>query len=361
MNEQRMGSIFEELLKVPPEKREAALTFLVAQKTRHALKPNHATIELTPLCPFSCKMCYIKEEGLKPGATDAMLDVHIWKRIIDEIDIQELESITFTGGEIFSWREFQTLYEYAYDKGLQIGLMTNALLIDEKAVSWLSKRPPKYICVTLYGSSNESYSKLCAYDEAYDKVTKAIELMQNATLPVILQSTITKDNVDDLEEMITYSREKGIAFRYSANLFASRECTSNCVASEITQLKTSSERRERIIDKIRNGKTLEREIVTHGTLCGAGRNSYHITWRGNMQPCILLDGFQVSVLTHTVEDAWQAVRDWTKQIPQLVECQRCPAYAECGDHCLAAHYAETGEYGVPSLRRCIKRQLEENI
>lgn len=360
MPEKENTSFFNELMEVPEEKRAAALSFLMAQKTRKLLHPNHVTIELTPLCPFSCKMCYIKQEGLKPGAVDLMLAGDQWKAIVDQIATQHVESITFTGGEVFSYQYFRDIYEYTYDKGFEIVLMSNAMLIDEQAIQWLVKRPPKYICVTLYGSTEGSYRDLCSVAGAYEKVLHAIDLMQQAGLPLIMQSTITKDNIDDLDAMISFVEERNLAFRYSANLFASRECSVTCANSEIAELKRSAERRERIIEKLRSGEEVKREVVTHGTLCGAGRNSYHINWRGEMQPCILLDAHKVSVLTNTVEAAWNDVRDWTKQIPQLIACQKCPAYEECGDHCLAAHYAETGKFGIPAYRRCIKRQLEES-
>lgn len=360
VSENGKTSLLYELMKVPEEKRAAALSFLMAQKTRKLTRPNHVTIELTPLCPFSCKMCYIKQEGLKPGAVNQMLDGDQWKAILDQIEAQHVESITFTGGEVFSYQYFREVYEYTYDKGFEIVLMSNAMLIDEQAIQWLIKRPPKYICVTLYGSTMDSYGRLCGVPGAYAKVMHAIDLVQKAGLPLIMQSTITKDNVDELDAMIAFVEKRGLAFRYSANLFASRECSVTCASSEIVELKRNAERRKRIIEKLRSGEETERRIITHGTLCGAGRNSYHINWRGEMQPCILLDAYKVSVLTNTVEVAWNDVRDWTKRIPQLTVCQRCPAYEECGDHCLAAHYAETREFGIPAYRRCVKRQLEES-
>ena len=50
-----------------------------------------------------------------------------WKNIIDQIVEHNPESITFTGGEIFFYKDFQDVYTHAYDKGFEIVLMSNAL------------------------------------------------------------------------------------------------------------------------------------------------------------------------------------------------------------------------------------------
>ena len=45
--------------------------------------------------------------------------------------------------------------------GFIISINSNATLIDEKQVEWLSKYKPRCVNVTLYGASNETYKQLC--------------------------------------------------------------------------------------------------------------------------------------------------------------------------------------------------------
>ena len=67
--------------------------------------------------------------------------------------------LNFTGGEIFTYKNFIEIYTYAKNKGFIIDLLTNASLIDNRLITVFKNLPPNSIAVTLYGTNEEDYLK----------------------------------------------------------------------------------------------------------------------------------------------------------------------------------------------------------
>ena len=92
--------------------------------------------ELTPKCNLNCVHCYLHDHHCS--------EMLSYNKIIEIIDIlyeKEVLFLTFTGGEIFTRKDFLDIYTYAKKKGFIIELYTNASLITEDIISALSKYP----------------------------------------------------------------------------------------------------------------------------------------------------------------------------------------------------------------------------
>lgn len=85
--------------------------------------------ELTPKCNFNCVHCYLHDHH---RSEELPYDEII--RIIDILYDKEVLFITFTGGDIFTRKDFLDIYLYAKRKGFIIELYTNGALITEKDI-----------------------------------------------------------------------------------------------------------------------------------------------------------------------------------------------------------------------------------
>ena len=88
--------------------------------------------------------------------------------------------------------------------GFFITLQTNASLIP-KYQKLFENYPPRSIKITLYGSNNETYKKVCQIDNGFTKVHQSIQLLKKMNIPIQLVSTITKQNLDDIKKMAFYA------------------------------------------------------------------------------------------------------------------------------------------------------------
>ena len=66
-----------------------------------------------------------------------------------------------------------------------------------------------------------------------------------------------------------------------------------------------------------------RRRSAQGVRCGAGRNSFCITWDGLLRPCNTFPAIAQSVLELPFKAAWRQINAQVKEFPLPVECQGC--------------------------------------
>ena len=88
-----------------------------------------AFFQLTPVCNLRCRMCYARlgpRDIARRGKR--ILRFEQWKWYIDEAVKEGLTELSLTGGECTLHPDFREIYAYAYDRGLQITVLTNGSL-----------------------------------------------------------------------------------------------------------------------------------------------------------------------------------------------------------------------------------------
>ena len=133
---------------------ETPLTQYLFQKADRQKIPLCGTFELSPLCNFNCRMCYVRKTPLQVKKHPRkMRTLGQWKDLTDQAAEAGMLYLLLTGGEPFLWPDFWELYEYVSQKGLVVSINTNGSMIDRDAVARLKEMPPSIINVTLYGAS----------------------------------------------------------------------------------------------------------------------------------------------------------------------------------------------------------------
>lgn len=142
--------------------------YLYSKAARQRI-PLGGTFELSPVCNFSCHMCYVrktKAELARLGKREITADE--WIRMGKECRDAGMLYLLLTGGEPFLYPEFRRLYEALHEMGLLLILNTNGTLIDEETVGWLKDRAPSRVNVTLYGASRETYGRVCQNSDGFE-------------------------------------------------------------------------------------------------------------------------------------------------------------------------------------------------
>ena len=108
--------------------------------------PHAVSLELTPICNLNCEICYIKrtqQEVIDSGSH--VMSFSEWKYYIDGLNAIGVYNFTLTGGECMLHPDFIKIYEYIYDLGKKMALITNGTCLNEKILHCLrkqSKLPP---------------------------------------------------------------------------------------------------------------------------------------------------------------------------------------------------------------------------
>lgn len=336
-----------------------------------------AVFQLTPFCNLKCKMCYARLDPKEVSdAGKRVMTFDEWKYYVDCVVEMGVYLVTFTGGECTLHPDFVKIYSYAYDKGLNISVMTNCTNITDELISLFTSKPPLSISMTFYGSSPETYEKLCGNRNAYYKTYENFEKLLDAGITVTAKYTFTKYNIADYEAVDEYCTEKGLDMMLSNELLI----LDNCDSKTIEEVNVDFDEKEKQILKVffkKKGVSVEDAIKNSKENffkscemrasnpkkndyigCSSGKNTLHITWEGFMTPCVSFLEFKEDPRKIGFEKCWKKMNEWMDNLPIIEECLECVFTGKCLS-CVAAHYNDTGEFGKVSPRLCWKRKHPE--
>lgn len=201
------------------EVRYAQLIKYFSMKSRAQLVPFSGIFELTPRCNMNCKMCYIRmsEEEMKSVGTE--LPVEEWIRIARESVEQGMGMLLLTGGEAILYRDFKKLYLELRKMGVFISINTNATMLSDEWIEFFKENPPAKFNITIYGGSNETYNRLCGNPNGYDQMKTAVEKLQENGFHILLNCTVTKQNVEDMERIFAFGKEHNLEIHATTYAF----------------------------------------------------------------------------------------------------------------------------------------------
>ena len=101
-------------------------------------------INLTFRCNLRCKMCTQYGENFKEHAQEE-LSIKDWLKFLDEIkEFNPKPKLILMGGEPFLYKDFETLFETAYNLGIKTHIITNGYFLD-KYIDTLKDGTPNII------------------------------------------------------------------------------------------------------------------------------------------------------------------------------------------------------------------------
>lgn len=340
-------------------------------KARERGTPIRGQFELTPLCNFDCKMCYAHLAADQLEGHQVM-QVSEWKDLMKQAYEMGMYKVTLTGGECLSYPGFKDLYLYLNELGCNVTVLTNGYLLDDEWIEFFTRYKPELIRVTLYGSSEEDYERVTGH-RGFARVCRNIDRIKEADIPLTISVTPNRYLGEAVLDTIRVAKSMNKRVLVSAGLFDPKEETGRSGQKddldtdeylEIYRLLETIEGREIVEVDEKDlpplggkcaecpGKSAEKGSLEKGLLCGGGRSSFVIDWKGTMLAC---NRFRV-VEGHPREEgfakAWEKVNHVCANWPRVPECEEC-AYRWTCTLCAAnmLGYAEPGKQPVKMCER----------
>lgn len=349
---------------------ESYLTNLLMSKASSIRVPLSGTFELSPICNFACKMCYVRKTLQEVASHNrTQMSKEQWLEIAKTAREKGLLYLLLTGGEPFLWPDFWELYDELSGMGFVISINTNGSLIDEKVVERLVKKPPSRVNITLYGACDETYEALCGVKNVFSKIDRAIQMLKKAGILVKLNCSLTPQNACDLEKVVQYSKDNDLILAVNTYMFPPirRDASSIGKNERFTpveavkynmdrfRLQFGEERYRGFLENIKNGAIyppgLDEGCVNpiDGQIrCRAGNASFWITWDGFMTPCGMMTEPKIDITAQGFHKAWEELTKISEQIKLSGICVKCPNQKLC-HACAAMALAETGSFqGIPT-------------
>jgi len=339
------------------------------QRARAERWPLCGSIELTFRCNLDCVHCYC---NLPPGDKKAIRGELSSEEIRDIIDQAVAEGclwLCFTGGEPLLRPDFLDLYSYAKSRGLFVVLFTNATLITERIADYLAEWPPRRTEVTLYGATAATYEAVTRVPGSYARCMRGLEMLLERGLKVILKTTVTTLNKDEVPEIRRYAESCGVEYRYDPLLLPRLDGTQGptkyrIAPKDVVELDRIDEQRMASLRELCErywGPESSDRLYT----CGAGENTFHVDPYGAMGLCITNRLHTYPLRKGSFREGWYGyiaeVRSLTVDGEAAnAECRTCAKIALCGQ-CPAWSHLEHGDVHSPVGYLCEVAQLRAEL
>lgn len=352
------GNAFEllDLLKKKNGKQQqgfSEVTNYIGFKAREKGIPVSGQFELTPLCNFSCRMCYVH---LNPEQlSQSVLPADTWKDLMHQAWEAGMLSATLTGGECLAYPRFEELFLYLHGLGCQVAVLTNGFLMDEHRIQFFEEHKPSKIQITLYGWNDDVYERVTG-KRAFSTVAENIKRVVDAKLPLSVNITPSVFLGEDLFETIRMAKELCSNVTINSCLFDPREETGRSEQRDNPETEMYI-RAYKYYDML-NGKEIKgiepeklppcggtnHETSQKGLRCGGGRSGFVINWKGILVPCNRMEIMHGDALQDGFAAAWAKVNQEANNWPRVPECEGC-AYDGVCSNCAAnmLRFADPGK------------------
>ena len=279
--------------------------------------PVIAHLAITHACNMNCKYCSVKDmhSKIKNG-----LSTEEYKKIIDKlVDIGAFQ-IGLTGGEPTTRKDLVELTKYIASKNVACNLTTNGFNVPEKLIIELKEAGLTQVQISLDSYKKEIHEKYRT-EGSFDKAIETAKLFKKHGFIVGVDTVVTNDNLNDLEEFMDFLEENGFD-----GLTIIKLKQGHLDLETFKKQVPDYDKYAEVIDKVcrRNGNlevtidcssvanlcktlTLEEQNKIHSAGCPAGHSLISIAPNGDMFPCAALtnEKYKIgNILTDDLEKVW---------------------------------------------------------
>lgn len=296
--------------------------------------------ELTPLCNFDCRMCYVHLTKDQMAREAKLLTTRQWIEIMSQAVDAGMMHADLTGGECLSYPGFKEVYLYLRSRGVEVSVLTNGQLITEEMADFFAQYPPSVIQITVYGSDEASYEAVTGR-RAFGDVCAAIERLKKRNLRLFLAITPNRYMQEDTHALMEFVRSRDVRYGIGTGSLPARPNTGRDLHTyepetelyvrlhldEQRCLQAAKEPEmipDTRTDYVPTGFRTESRIP-----CSSGLCAFHINWKGEMTPCIPFFAISRSVTEHGFQDCWSWIKKQMLRYAPPEECGNCDKRQVC--------------------------------
>lgn len=357
--------------------KESYFEKIMVNKASQKHIPIHGTFELLPICNMSCHMCFLKLTREETQRMGGLRSVKEWLSLAKEMQEAGTLFLLLTGGEPFLYPDFTKLYTGLRAMGFIITINSNGTLLDEDMADFFAKDKPRRVNITLYGTSNETYEKICGNPNGYTQTMRGIRLLQERGIAIRINVTLVPENLAELDRFHEIADDLGVPIEVNTFVFpVCRERSTPFdqetrldpeVAAEayvrILELQTGADFYQNIRHRLYSldvyNQTRKPMTVRSKMACRAGKSVAWINWQGNMIPCALMNEPAINVFLNGFSKSWEQYLGMIEELELSLECTNCDMRPLC-TACAAFAKCDGGSVGKKPEYMCryTKRIIE---
>ena len=165
-------------------------------------------------CNLACKHCYATSADIDFAGE---LDTAEVFEVMDDLRACGVSVLILSGGEPLLRPDIFEISQRARTMGFYVGLSSNGTLIDEHNIDRIRAVGYDYVGVSLDGL-RATHDRFRRKSGAFDASLHGIRLCREAGIKVGLRFTLTRDNADELPDLLCLMEDEGIDKFYLSHL-----------------------------------------------------------------------------------------------------------------------------------------------
>jgi radical SAM protein with 4Fe4S-binding SPASM domain len=162
---------------------------------------------VTRECNLKCEHCYLNSADKK---LPDELTTEDGKRLIDQICKVSKPLLILSGGEPLLRSDIYELIKYGSSKGLKMGLGSNGSLIDDKVAKKLKEAGITTVSISIDSHIPAQHDEFRGVPGSWEKAVNAIKALRANNVLVQVNTTLTHDNYNQIDDIMTFSENIGV-------------------------------------------------------------------------------------------------------------------------------------------------------
>ena len=305
---------------------------LVISDNFHLKSPLITWLELTRRCNLECKHCFAG--GGQPAENE--LSTAELVNLLDNLRAKNTFSLVFSGGEPLLHNDFLSIFNYARKLKFVITLVTNGVLLTEDIIKQL---PTDNFRLTISIDGFSEHSRLRGNVETKPLLDKLL-LLKKYNIPCNVSSTMTADNIFELEELFTWLIKHEITFRTipfsplgrgASHSYLQLGSEHVVVAAKLWEMEIKHEKlmRSKVGLTFSTFYDFALNLVYMARRCKGGRSVAYIKSTGDVYPCTTCVGANMFAVGNirelSFEEIWERSFDEFRKITweDYEVCKEC--------------------------------------
>lgn len=302
--------------------------------------PFKAVLELTKKCNFQCFHCFNRE---LTAAYDG-LSLNEWKTLLKALKSEGCRYLALTGGEPTQNLNFKEIYTEAHKNNFYMSLMSNGAF-DKSCLETIRNKPPKKVCVSLYGFSEESYERCSSAGSMFRQVCKNVNELAAASIPVSLRYIVMNSNKNDLLKANDFAQKLHVPIYFAFRIFPTLSGDKSALKEQI-----GLEDELNLLRRLGHARGIFIRGPVEPKKCLAGISSCFIDCSGNMSFCQVYRPFSYDLRSRGLKECWALLESAGTKLQRY--CEEC---AECEFRSVCSVCVAFSEYVRQSIPHCLLR------
>lgn len=163
-------------------------------------------IAITNVCNFNCRWCYAKSSARNSD----FIPLNIYKNILDILKKSGVRQVTLGGGEPLLHPDFIAMAKMSADLGFITNVNTNAYFLDRKLIKILSQNDISQIAIDIESTDEAEHDNVRGKQGSFKRAIYAIEELANINSNVVIQTVLTKNNINSVLDVFRLAKEKNV-------------------------------------------------------------------------------------------------------------------------------------------------------